>query len=88
MRSGYLLVIGLRKRELLSIKNKDSFVTTYATVNPFEDIAEFFSCFMLTPSNASPQTVAESKVNFFYQFPELKDGLLYPIFKLSCPESQ
>ena len=52
-------------------KNKDSFVTTYATVNPFEDIAESFSYFMLTPYNDSPQTVPERKVNFFYQFPEL-----------------
>ena len=52
-------------------KNKDSFVTTYATVNIFEDIAESFSYFMLTPYNDSPQTVPEKKVNFFYQFPEL-----------------
>lgn len=52
-------------------KNKDSFITTYATVNPFEDIAESFAHFMLTPYNDSPQTVPEEKVNFFYQFPEL-----------------
>ncbi|MGG0668653.1 hypothetical protein [Sporosarcina koreensis] len=52
-------------------KNKDSFVTTYATVNPLEDIAESFSYFMLTPYNDNPQTVPERKVNFFYQFPEL-----------------
>ena len=30
----------------------------------FEDIAESFSYFMLTPYKDSPQTVAESKVNF------------------------
>lgn len=52
-------------------KNKDSFVTTYATINPFEDIAESFSNFMLTSYNASPHTIPERKVNFFYQFPEL-----------------
>lgn len=52
-------------------KNKDSFVSTYATVNPYEDIAESFAHFMLTPYNASPQTVPEEKINFFYQFPEL-----------------
>ncbi|WP_432361342.1 hypothetical protein [Sporosarcina sp. UB5] len=52
-------------------KNKESFVTTYATVNPFEDIAESFTHFMLTPYNDNPQTVPERKVNFFYQFPEL-----------------
>ncbi|MCM3638903.1 putative zinc-binding metallopeptidase [Sporosarcina luteola] len=51
--------------------NKDSFVSTYATVNPYEDIAESFAHFMLTPYNESPQTVPETKVNFFYQFPEL-----------------
>lgn len=51
--------------------HKDSFITTYATLNPIEDIAESFSFFMLTPYNDSPQTVAEEKVNFFYQFPEL-----------------
>ena len=52
-------------------KNKGSFVTTYATVGASEDIAESFSFFMLTPYNDSPQTVAEEKSNFFYQFPEL-----------------
>ena len=52
-------------------ENKDLFVTTYATVTPFEDIAESFAYFMLTPYNDSPQTVPEEKINFFYQFPEL-----------------
>ena len=52
-------------------ENKDSFVTVYASVNPYEDIAESFTHFMLTPYNDSPQTIPEEKVNFFYQFPEL-----------------
>ena len=52
-------------------EHKDSFVTTYATIHPLEDIAESFTYFMLTPYNDSPQTVPEEKVNFFYQFPEL-----------------
>lgn len=52
-------------------KNKDSFVSVYATVDPYEDIAESFSHFMLTPYNDSPQSISEEKVNFFYQFPEL-----------------
>lgn len=52
-------------------EHKDSFVSTYATVHPYEDIAETFSHFMLTPYNDNPQTVPERKVNFFYQFPEL-----------------
>ncbi|QTD42053.1 hypothetical protein [Sporosarcina sp. Te-1] len=52
-------------------EHKESFVTTYASTHPYEDIAESFGFFMLTPYNDSPQTVAEEKVNFFYQFPEL-----------------
>ena len=52
-------------------EHKDSFLTAYATVNPYEDIAESFTHFMLTPYNDSPQTIPEEKVNFFYQFPEL-----------------
>lgn len=47
-------------------KNKDSFTTIYATVNPYEDIAESFSFFILTPYNDSEQTEAERKLNFFY----------------------
>lgn len=61
----------LEDRKAFYEKNKDSFVSTYATVNPYEDIAESFAHFMLTPYNDSPQTVPEEKINFFYQFPEL-----------------
>ncbi|MCG3088772.1 hypothetical protein [Sporosarcina cyprini] len=50
---------------------KESFITIYASLNPYEDITESFTFFMLTPYNNDPQTVAEEKVNFFYQFPEL-----------------
>ncbi|GKV57528.1 hypothetical protein NCCP2222_34750 [Sporosarcina sp. NCCP-2222] len=52
-------------------EQKESFITIYASVNPYEDIAESFKFFMLTPYNNDPQTVADEKVNFFYQFPEL-----------------
>lgn len=52
-------------------KHRDSFVTTYATVSPYEDIAESFAHFMLSPYNENPQTIPERKINFFYQFPEL-----------------
>lgn len=51
-------------------KYQDQFVTDYAATNPVEDIAESWSYFILTPK---PQgtTVAEQKVLFFYEFPEL-----------------
>jgi hypothetical protein len=51
-------------------KYQDQFVTDYAATNPGEDIAESWAYFILTPK---PQgsTIAEHKVLFFYQFPEL-----------------
>ncbi|MFC5602718.1 hypothetical protein [Sporosarcina koreensis] len=61
----------IKERIAFYEKNKDSFISTYATVNPYEDIAESFAHFILTPYNDNPQTVPEKKVNFFYQFPEL-----------------
>lgn len=52
-------------------KHKDAFVSTYAAVNSYEDIAESFTRFILMPYNENPQSVPENKINFFYQFPEL-----------------
>lgn len=51
-------------------KYQDQFVTEYAATNPGEDAAETWTYFILTPK---PQgsTIAEQKVLFFYQFPEL-----------------
>lgn len=51
-------------------KYQDQFVTEYAATNPGEDVAESWTYFVLTPK---PQgsTIAEQKVVFFYQFPEL-----------------
>lgn len=51
-------------------KYQDQFVTEYAATNPGEDIAETWSYFVLT---AKPQgsTIAEQKVLFFYEYPEL-----------------
>jgi hypothetical protein len=48
----------------------DQFITDYAATSPEEDIAESFSYFILT---SAPQgdSIAEQKVLFFYQFPEL-----------------
>ena len=51
-------------------KYQDQFVTEYAPTNPGEDIAETWAYFVLTPK---PQgsTIAEQKVLFFYEYPEL-----------------
>ncbi|HSH01550.1 MAG TPA: hypothetical protein VLL52_03455, partial [Anaerolineae bacterium] len=51
-------------------ENEDSFVTDYASTNPGEDIAESFTVFVLQPKPAG-DTIAEQKVLFFYDYPEL-----------------
>jgi hypothetical protein len=54
-------------------KYQDQFVTEYAATNPGEDIAESWTYFILTPK---PQgsTIAEHKVLFFYEYPELVES--------------
>jgi len=51
-------------------KYQDQFVSDYAATNPSEDIAESWTYFILAPK---PQgtTIAEQKVLFFYEYPEL-----------------
>lgn len=51
-------------------KYQDRFVTDYAVVNPVEDIAESFSFFILSPKPTG-DTIAEKKIMFFHDFPEL-----------------
>ncbi len=51
-------------------KHKDQFVTDYAVTDPSEDIAESFSYFILEPKPGG-STIADQKVLFFYDFPEL-----------------
>jgi hypothetical protein len=51
-------------------KYKDQFVTDYAPTSPAEDIAESFSYFILRPKPTG-KTIADQKVLFFYDFPEL-----------------
>lgn len=51
-------------------KYKDQFVTDYAPTNPVEDLAESFSFFMLKPKPTG-DTIADQKVLFFYEYPEL-----------------
>ena len=49
---------------------EDRFVTDYAPTNPEEDIAEAFSFFVLSPRPGG-DTIAEEKILFFYDYPEL-----------------
>ena len=51
-------------------KYEDQFVTSYAATNPEEDIAEAFTFFVLSP-RPSGDTIAEEKILFFYDYPEL-----------------
>jgi len=49
---------------------EDQFITDYAPTSPEEDIAESFSYFILT-ERPRGNSIAEQKILFFYQFPEL-----------------
>ena len=48
----------------------EDFVSDYAATAPAEDIAESFAAFVLRPA-PSGDTVADQKVAFFYDYPEL-----------------
>jgi hypothetical protein len=50
--------------------HEDRFLTDYAATNPAEDIAEAFSFFVLSP-RPTGNTIAEEKILFFYDYPEL-----------------
>jgi hypothetical protein len=52
-------------------QHEDWFVTEYAAVNPEEDMAETWSAFVLKEKPPASQTVAEQKILFFYDQPEL-----------------
>ena len=49
---------------------EDRFVTDYAATNPEEDIAETWTFFVLS-QKPDGDTIAEQKILFFYQYPEL-----------------
>jgi len=49
---------------------EDEFLTDYAVTNPEEDIAESWAFFIIKAKPAG-NTIAEEKILFFYQFPEL-----------------
>ena len=63
-------------------KYKDRFINDYAATDPIEDVAESWTAFVLEPV-PSGDTVAEQKVRFFYQVPELVQ-LRYQIIKSMC----
>ncbi len=48
----------------------DQFISEYAASHPQEDIAESFATFVLNPKPKG-NTIADQKVKFFYEFPEL-----------------
>jgi hypothetical protein len=58
------------KLEEFYYKYEDQFVTDYAPTSPAEDIAEAWSFFILGPRPAG-DTIAEEKILFFYNYPEL-----------------
>jgi hypothetical protein len=53
-------------------KYEDQFLTDYAVTHPAEDIAESFAFFVISDQPAGA-TIAEQKILFFYQYPELVD---------------
>jgi hypothetical protein len=64
---------------------KDRFVTDYAATNPEEDIAEAFTFFVLA-SRPDGDTIAEQKILFFYDYPELtrlRDDIISSICRLN-----
>lgn len=52
-------------------ENYTDFITDYAAESPEEDIVESWTAFVLRDKVRKPETVAEQKMNFFYEFPEL-----------------
>jgi hypothetical protein len=52
------------------LRNSDQFVTEYASSEPVEDIAESWAEFVMRPKPTS-STIADQKVLFFYEYPEL-----------------
>jgi hypothetical protein len=52
--------------------HKDEFVSSYASTNPVEDLADSFAAFILAPDpHGEGHTIAEQKILFFYHSPEL-----------------
>jgi hypothetical protein len=52
------------------LEDETAYVTEYAATNPWEDIAESFTYFILQPKPKG-NTTAEEKTLFFYKFKEM-----------------
>ena len=68
--------------ELFYEKYQSRFVNQYASTDPVEDIAESWTAFVIKPTPLG-NSIAEQKIKFFYQFPELVQ-LRYQIIKGIC----
>jgi hypothetical protein len=70
------------------LKHSDQFVSAYAASQPLEDIAETWTAFIIQPKPTG-DTIADQKVLFFYQFPELVElryELMYGICNYEPPK--
>jgi len=65
---------------------EDQFLTDYAPTSPAEDIAESFAFFILSPK-PELTSIADEKILFFYQYPELVQ-LRAEILNSVCSEFQ
>lgn len=63
---------------------ENQFLTEYAVTSPAEDIAESFAFFVLSP-RLEPASIADEKIMFFYEFPELVE-LRGKILEQLCAE--
>jgi hypothetical protein len=53
------------------LSHQSEFLTAYSATEPAEDIAEAWMYYILSPQPAEETTIAEGKILFFYDFPEL-----------------
>lgn len=68
--------------------HSDQFVSAYAASQPLEDIAETWTAFIIQPKPTG-DTIADQKVLFFHQFPELVElryELIYGICNYEPPK--
>jgi hypothetical protein len=63
---------------------QDQFLTSYAATSPMEDIAESWAFFVLSPK-PELNSIANEKILFFYEYPELVD-LRTQILEQICVE--
>jgi hypothetical protein len=53
------------------LEDESAYVTEYASTNPWEDIAESFTYFVLQPKPKSSENISDKKILFFYNFKKL-----------------